>query len=198
MDGWQFAHHFTMFGGLPVSPSISIQEANTGTSISVPNVFMGTPDVTPRLAIGGNLNSQLSYMAFNPSALTVPQIYPAGNGTGPRNFITQPGTFGNDMTISKKFTIVEGKTLELRVSAYNAFNQVRRTTINSSVQYKAQGASYSNGFVVYNTPDQLAARVAAGNNALTVFNQYRTGVGYSNILNVQPMRIMELGLKFRF
>ena len=141
-------------------------------------------------------------MYFNPSALSAPQIYPAGNGTGPRNYLTQPGTFGNDMTLSKKFTIVEGKTLELRVSAYNAFNQVRRTTINSSVQYKAQGASYSSGFQAYNTPAQVAAPVSApvsaNDNALTVFNQYRTGVGYSNLTNVLPMRIMELGLKFRF
>ena len=137
-------------------------------------------------------------MYFNPSALSAPQIYPAGNGTGPRNYLTQPGTFGNDMTLSKKFTIVEGKTLELRVSAYNAFNQVRRTTINSSVQYKAQGASFSNGFQVYNTPAQVLSRLAANTNSLTAFNQYRTGVGYSNLTNVLPMRIMELGLKFRF
>jgi hypothetical protein len=84
------------------------------------------------------------------------------------------------------------------VSAYNAFNQVRRTALNTTVQYKAQGASYSNGFAVYNTPDQLAARTAANTNPVTVFNQYRTGVGYYNLTTVQPMRVVELGLKFRF
>ena len=198
MDGWQFAHHLTFFGGLPISPAFSIQESNTGTSISLPTVFMGTPDVTPRLGVVGNPSTPISSMAFDPYNLTVPQIYPAGNGTGPRNYITQPGTFGNDMTMSKKFTITEGKTLELRVSAYNAFNQVRRTTINSSITYKAQGASYSKGFLVYNTPAQVLSRLAANTNSLTAFNQYRTGVGYSNLTNVQPMRIMELGLKFRF
>jgi hypothetical protein len=197
MDGWQFAHHFTIFGGLPVSPSFSIQEANTGSNVTIPTTFMGTPDVTPRLGISGNLASPKSSEFFNPAALSVPQIYPAGNGTGPRNYITQPGTFGNDMTMSKKFTIVEGKTLELRVSAYNAFNNVRRDTINSGIIYKAQGASYSNGFQVYNTPDQLAAR-ASTSNALTQYNQYRTGVGYQQVTSVLPMRIMELGLKFRF
>jgi hypothetical protein len=198
LDGWQFAHHFSMFGGLPISPAFSIQEANTGSNISVQNVFMGTPDVTPRLGIAGGLASPNSAEYFNPNGLSVPQIYPTGNGTGPRNYITQPGTFGNDMTMSKKFTIVEGKTLELRVSAYNAFNQVRRTTINSSITYKAQGAAYSNGFQVYNTPDQVLSRLAANTNPLTAFNQYRTGVGYSNLTNVLPMRILEVGLKFRF
>ena len=130
-------------------------------------------------------------------ALTVPALYPVGNGTGPRNYVRSPGTFGNDMTVSKKFTIFEGKTLELRVSAYNAFNQVRRTSVNSSVTFKANGASYSNGFYIYNTPDQLATR--AGNAApLAVFNQYRTVEGLLNLTSVLPMRIMEVGLKFRF
>jgi hypothetical protein len=198
LDGWQFAHNLTFFGGLPISPSFSVQEANTSSSISVPTVLMGTPDLTPRLGVTGNLTSTNSTLYFNPSALSVPQIYPAGNGTGPRNYITQPGTFSNDMTMSKKFTIVEGKTLELRVSAYNAFNQVRRTTINSSVQFKANGASYSNGFYVYNTPDQIVSRLSPTTNPVAAYNQYRTGVGYSNITNVLPMRILEVGLKFRF
>ncbi len=198
LDGWQFAHVLTFLGGQPYTPSFSIQEANTGTSIGIPTVFMGTPDITPRLGIGGSLSSPNSYMQFNPAGLTIPQIYPQGNGTGPRNYLTAPGTFANDMTMSKKFTIVEGKTLELRVSAYNAFNQVRRTVLNTGIQYKAQGVSYSNGFAVYNTPDQLASRVAAGTNPVTVFNQYRGGVGYYNLTTVQPMRVIELGLKFRF
>jgi hypothetical protein len=197
-DGWQFAHVLTFLSGLPYTPGFSIQESNTGTSVTIPNVFMGTPDITPRLGIGGSLSSTNSALFFNPSNLTVPQIYPQNNGTGPRNFLTAPGTFANDMTMSKKFTIIEGKTLELRVSAYNAFNQVRRTVLNTSVQYKAQGASFSNGFAVYNTPDQLASRVAANTNPVTVFNQYRSGVGYYNLTTVQPMRVIELGLKFRF
>ncbi len=190
--------YLTFFGGLPITPSFSVQEANTGTGVSVPYGLHG--HAGRYAAAGDRRQSEFSQQRriLQSGRPDIPQIYPTGNGTGPRNFITQPGTFGNDMTMSKKFTIVEGKTLEFRVSAYNAFNQVRRTTINSSVQYKAQGASYANGFAVYNTPDQLAGRVAAGTNPLTVFNQYRTGVGYDNLTNVLPMRIVEVGLKFRF
>lgn len=198
LDGWQFAHVLSFLAGQPYTPSFSIQEANTGTSISIPNVFMGTPDITPRLGVGGNLGSTNSTLAFNPAALSVPQIYPANNGTGPRNYLSAPGTFANDMTMSKKFPITEGKTLEFRISAYNAFNQVRRTGLNTGIQYKAQGTSYASGFAVYNTPDQLAARAGANANPLAVYNSYRTGVGYSNVTAVQPMRVVELGLKFRF
>ena len=196
LDNWQFAHVLGFFGGLPYSPSYSIQEANTATSISS-TVLMGTPDITPRLNVVGN-PGPVNGAYFNTNSLVLPQVYPAGNGTGPRNYVTAPGTFGNDMTLSKKFTILEGKTLEFRISAYNAFNQVRRTTVNSSVTYKANGASYANGFYVYNTPDELASRVAAGSNPLTEYNQYRTGEGLINETTVLPMRIMEVGLKFRF
>jgi hypothetical protein len=136
---------------------------------------------------------------FNPQSFGVQAAYPSTTGNGPRNFLTAPGTFSNDMTLTKRFNITESKTLELRVNAYNAFNQVRRVNLNTSIQYKAQGASFSSGFAVYNTPDQLAARAqAAGSNALTTYNQYVSGVGNQNLTSVEPMRIMEVGLKFRF
>jgi hypothetical protein len=199
-DGWQLAHLLTFFGGQPYTPSFSIQEANTGTSISTPLVFLGTPDLTPRSTIAGSLSSTNPSLYFNPANLGLPGIYPAGNGTGPRNYLTAPGTFVNDMTLSKQFRIVEGKTLEFRVAGYNVFNQVRRTGLNSGVQYKANGAVYSDGFAVYNLPDQLAQRALASGitNPTNIYYQYRSGAGYSNITTVQPMRIVEVGLKFRF
>jgi hypothetical protein len=200
LDGWQFAHLLTFFAGLPYSPSFSIQEANAGTNINLQQVFLGTPDLTPRLTINGSLSPTNSTLHFNPSNLGVPGILPASNGTGDRNYLTAPGTFVNDMSVVKIFHVTESKTLEFRVNGYNVFNQVRRTVLNTSVQYKANGAAFASGFTVYNTPDQLAQRsIASGTtNPTTIFNQYRGGVGYPNLTSVQPMRIVELGLKFRF
>ena len=198
LDGWQFAHLLAFFGGVPYTPGFSVQEANTGSSVSLGNVFLGTPDLTPRLGVGGSLSST-GNLFFNPAGFTVPGIFPASNGTGPRNELTAPWAFANDMTVTKRFNIGEKRSLELRVNAYNAFNQVRRGSYNTSVQYKANGATLAQGFTVYNTPDQLAQRAQASNlNALGVYNQYRTGVGTWNLTSVQPMRIMEVGLKFRF
>jgi hypothetical protein len=199
IDGWQFAHLLSFFSGIPYTPAFTIQQANTGTAVNIQNIILGTPDLTPRSTVNGSLSATNSTQFFNPSNLGVPGIFPASNGTGNRNYLTAPGTFVNDMSISKRFYIKETKSLELRVSAYNAFNQVRRVNLNTSVQYKANGPAFANGFTVYNTPDQLAQRaVASGLNSLAVFNQYRTGVGYTNLTMTQPMRIVELGLKFRF
>jgi len=200
LEGWQFAHLLAFFSGLPYSPQFSIQQANTGSTINLQQVFMGTPDITPRLAINGSLSPTASRLYFNPSKLGVPAIFPSANGTGSRNFLTAPGTFANDMSLTKRFRIAEGKSLEFRVNAYNVFNQVRRVSLNTSVQYKANGADDASGFAVYNLPDQLAQRtVAAGiTNPTAVYNQYRSGVGYANLTTTQAMRIVELGVKLRF
>jgi hypothetical protein len=205
LDGWQFAHLLSYYGGQPYTPSFSIQEANTATNVNTGLVILGTPDLTPRIVATGNTSGYGSSTYFNPAAFTVPGTYPSSNGTGALNYLLGPGVWQNDMNLVKTFHITEKKTLEFRVNAYNAFNTVRRAanpatnTVNASIQFKANGSSFGQGFTVYNTPDQLAARAqASGNNPLTVFNQYRTGVGAPNLTNVQPMRILELGLKFRF
>jgi hypothetical protein len=199
-DEWRVAGVFTYFSGSPYSPSFSVQEANTTTNVSLGNVFLGSPDFTPRNTVTGAVNSAASGMTFNPSALGVPAIYPTADGTGPRNFINGLGSFNNDVSVVKNIKIHERFRVEIRATAFNLFNNVRRINTLSSIQYKANGANLSSGFSIINLPDQLAANQAAKtpNNPLSIFNAYRTGVGYVDLTNVQPMRIMELGLQFRF
>ena len=58
----------------------------------------------------------------------------------------------------------------------------------------------ADGFRVYNTPEANAQRLAASGvtDPKQLYNIYRTGVGHVNLTGVEPMRIIELGLKFRF
>ena len=69
-----------------------------------------------------------------------------------------------------------------------------------SIQYKANGATLASGFSIINTPSLLAANQAAKtpNDPVSIFNAYRTGVGNIDLTTVQPMRILEIGLQFRF
>lgn len=206
LNGWQFAHLLAYFGGQAYTPTFSVVEANTTTSVNTGLVFLGTPDFTPRIVASGNLSGAGGSTYFNPNSFTVPGIFPASNGTGPVNYLTGPGVWQNDMNLVKVFHITERKTLEFRINGYNVFNQVRRaaspatSAVNTSVQFKANGATFAQGFTVYNTPEELAARQLAttSNSPLTVYNQYRTGAGAPNLTNVEPMRILEAGLKFRF
>ena len=94
--------------------------------------------------------------------------------------------------------IHEQHVFELRASAYIAFNNVRRTGISSSVQYKANGKTFADGFSVYNLPDQTLARNPNVTNPTARYNLYRSGVGYVDLTTVQPMRVIEIGLKFRW
>jgi hypothetical protein len=201
-NGWSIAHLATFFSGVGISPGMSILQANTNTAVSLNPIFLGTPDLGPRLTLPGDKGAIGTdiYHWFDPTKVGVPAMYPSGDGTGPRNFINAPGGFSNDISIIKNFRIHESKVLELRANLFNAFNQVRRLGVNSTVQYKAQGRNYSDGFALYNTPEQLSARLAATGvtNPLTLYNSYRTGAGALNLTGVEQMRIIELGLKFRF
>ena len=63
--------------------------------------------------------------------------------------------------------------------------------------YKANGKTFADGFTLFNTPEALVARNSnlAGT---ALYNQYRTGVGHTNLTDVNVMRVIEIGLKYRF
>lgn len=201
LNGWQVAHILNIIGGLPYTPAFSMIQATTNTGISVNQVFLGTPDLAPRLTVLGDataLARDFSHQ-FDPAKLGVPAVYPAADGTGDRNFLRAPGTFTNNISLIKVFSLRDVGKIELRLNAYNAFNQVRRTGLNTTVQYRARGAKASDGFAVYNLPEQIVSRLSASiTDPVTIYNNYRTGVGATNLTGVQPMRIVEVGLKFRF
>jgi hypothetical protein len=194
LDDWRFAGVFTAFSGAPYSPSFSIQQSKSTSTVSLGNIFLGTGDLTPRLQVAGNPNTVSGGSYFDATALGIPGL--ATTGTGPRNFLNGLGSFTNDMSMIKTIKINEKYGFELRVNAFNPFNNVRRININSTIQYKANGPNFSDGFSIINTPAQLAAnQVAAGKPA---FQGWINGEGLTSLTTVQPMRIIELGLRFRF
>jgi hypothetical protein len=200
-NGWRMGHLFTFVSGQRVTPGLgSIQQANTTTNVpDLSKIFLGTPDVGNRLVVSGDpygISTDDAHL-FDPKALSIPGFFPGFDGTGDRNFLTRPASYANDMTLTKAFTIRENHAFELRAAFYNAFNQVRRNEMNTSLQFKAQGRTLADGFRLFNTPDDLVTR----NPNLTgtaLYNQYRQGVGHINLQNVQPMRVIEIGLKYRF
>ena len=90
--------------------------------------------------------------------------------------------------------------VELRVNFYNVFNNIRRTSVNSGITYKANGAKFADGFTIFNTPELNVERSKANGitDPLALYNQYRGGVGHTNVTSVSPNRIIEIGLALRF
>jgi hypothetical protein len=203
LDGWRIAHTFLLFSGQDFSPGFTIQQANTTTNVDLNKVLLGTPDLGPRVNVPGDPNALDRDFAhqFDPSQLGVPGIYPASDGRGDRNFVHGRGSFANDISLVKKFEIGgKHRGLELRANLYNVFNQTRLTGLNTSVQFKARGRTFADGFDVFNTPEQLEARAKANgvSDPTQLYNQYRTGVGHVNLTSDEPARIVEIGLAFRF
>jgi hypothetical protein len=198
---WRMGHLFTFVSGQLTTVSLgSIQQAsNTSNVANLSTLYLGTPDLSPRLVLTGDPNAVNRDVAhyFDSSKFALPAVYPAYDGTGERNYIRRPADFANDMTLTKAFKIRESHAFELRAAFYNAFNNVRRQTINTSIQYKANGKTFADGFTLFNTPEALASR----NSNLTgtaLYNQYRTGIGHTNMTDVNVMRVIEIGLKYRF
>jgi hypothetical protein len=136
--------------------------------------------------------------------LNVPGIFPAADGTGPRNFLTGRGSFSNDISITKQFPLQGRARLEVRANVYNVFNNPRWLNVNNSVTFKARGATFADGFTVFNTPELNMQRAQANGTTdpTALFNAYRSGVGHVNLTDgsgdIQPPRIIEIGLALRF
>jgi hypothetical protein len=202
LDGWGLAHLMNFYSGRALTPSFGMQySGNTQGVANVNSIFTGSPDTGPRIEPTGNPNNGIPSIAnsYDVTRFKVPSV--PNDGTGSRNYLWSPGTFSNDINISKMFPIGEGKGLELRASLFNPFNQVRRQDINTGHTYKMKGAKLSDGYYLFNSPEMLVqnlvSRVPTANTA-EQYNQYRGGVGHYSVTSVLDMRRIEVGLRFKF
>ena len=205
LDDWKVAHLFTVFSGQDYSPTLALQPARTTSNLSAAQmnqIFLGTPDLAPRSVLLKDPNSGTTDFQhqFNASALALPAIYPASDGTGVRNFLRGRPSFGNDLSFVKNFVVQRSRVFELKANFYNIFNSVRRSTVNSNITYKAKGATFAEGFDILNTPEANLERSKASGvtDPLQLYNQFRSGVGHVNVTTVSAPRIVEIGFALRF
>src|SRR5262249_52650590 len=202
--------------GMPLTPVVSatnpagfslIYSGSTQPVANLNTIFTGSPDLAPRLQPTSNPNKRGAdaYHMFDINAFALPEI---GNpGLGSRNSLWSQGTNSNDVTLRKLFPIHEAVGFELRASFFNVFNNVRRSTVgtnlplNTAVIYKMKGAQLSDGYSIFNSPEQLQANLKASNpnaSALDLYNQYRQGFGSTNITTLLQPRRVEIGMRFKF
>ena len=160
----------------------------------------GSPDIAARIIPTANPNTVTNvYNQFNVNDFALPA--PGGVGTGSLTYLRTPGTFSNDITLTKQMPIWEKYSVEIRVSVFNLFNSTRYQDINTSLAYKMNGATFASGTTLINTPQALLNTYLAstpGANAQAQFNQYRTGVGSTNLTSELDPRRLELALRFKF
>ena len=128
-DGWTIAHLMNFYYGQPDSVralACSTRTTRTGVA-NINSIFTGSPDVGPRLQPTANPNNgsrSIDNALYDVDAFTLPAI---GETDG---FAELPADAGDVLERHqcrrRCSAITEAKSLELRASFFNPFNQVRR------------------------------------------------------------------------
>lgn len=126
LGGWEIAGIFTSRSGLPFTPTISGDRANTGVSGQRPI----------RLGAGTTADPTVAKW-FDSSAFAVPAQYTYGNSG--RNILRGDGLAQFDMTLKKMFNIKERGRLEFRAEAFNLLNQPTFSNPNATIGTSAAG-----------------------------------------------------------
>ncbi len=139
-DNWNLSGITGFASGSPFTPGFSTTNglditgsASEGARINVvSNPFAGVPQGTPGLPHGR--------IYFNPAAFAEPAIGTLGNaGT---NVMYGPGYMNWDMTLSRRIPLGrESRALQLKVEAFNVFNHVQFTGVNSGFIFNASGVN---------------------------------------------------------
>jgi hypothetical protein len=110
LGGWELAGILTARSGLPFTPVISGDQANTGVSGQRP-VLVGDP----------YLSNPTPNDWFNVNAFALPAKYTYGNSG--RTILRADDLIQLDLTLEKRFSITESSQLEFRAEAFNIANR---------------------------------------------------------------------------
>lgn len=123
-SGWQLNTIATFQTGLPFTPTMQTNALNTGTGSQFPN----------RIGSGVLPSDQRSVDRwFDASAFLAPGQYIFGNSG--RNILCGPGTRQIDLSLFKSFPFTEGRRVEFRAEAFNAFNTPQFNNPNASIGF---------------------------------------------------------------
>ncbi len=118
--GWELAGILTARSGLPFTPVISGDQANTGVGGQRPNVVGDAALSNPTVSEW-----------FNVNAFATPSKYTYGNSG--RNILTADRLIQLDMTLEKRFSILESRQLEFRAEAFNLLNRPTFSAPNATI-----------------------------------------------------------------
>jgi hypothetical protein len=122
-EGWTIAGATRFASGFPVTLYNGADTSLLGTfGNGVNNNLVDTPNYTP----GCNLNinhDPAKGPAFNTSCFSLPPLGQLGNA--PRRFFYGPGIDNTDLTLIKNVVLARGKSLQLRLEAFNVFNHAQ-------------------------------------------------------------------------
>ncbi len=112
LGGWQISAIVNKSSGFPRDAAVGADVPNTGAQTYRPNLVPGEdPNDGPRTTA----------QWFNTAAFVRPDNFTYGNAG--RNIVTGPGIFSTDLSVLKNINFGGSRSLQLRLEAFNAFNQ---------------------------------------------------------------------------
>lgn len=138
-DNWTWSGITGFSSGAPFTPSFTTTNSlditgstdETARINVVGNPFANVPQGTPGLPHGE--------IYFNPNAFAEPAV--GTIGTAGVDVMYGPGYINFDTTMGKTIRIKERATMQLKVEAFNVFNHVQFTGVNSAYIFNAQGVN---------------------------------------------------------
>ncbi|HTS26083.1 MAG TPA: carboxypeptidase-like regulatory domain-containing protein [Bryobacteraceae bacterium] len=139
-DGWTLSGITGFSSGAPFTPSFTTTNGlditgstSEGARINVvSNPYANVPQGTPGLPHG--------VLYFNPAAFAEPAVGTIGNAGV--NIMYGPSYINWDMSLARRIPLKsEARSIQLRVEAFNAFNHVQFTGVNSSFIFNAAGVN---------------------------------------------------------
>jgi len=127
LGGWQLTNIVSLSSGFPRDPATGQDRANTG-STNRPDLVSGQDP---------NSGPKTIQQWFNTAAFVIQPQFAYGDST--RNSILGPGVFNFDMSILRNFTLGGSRSLQLRLEAFNVFNQPVWQDPNTSVNAALYG-----------------------------------------------------------
>jgi hypothetical protein len=112
LGGWQISAIVNKSSGFPRDPAVGADVPNTGAQTYRPNLVSGQDP---------NDGPQTIQQWFNTAAFSRPDAFTYGNAG--RNIIRGPGIFSTDLSVIRNVFFGGGRSLQLRLEAFNAFNQ---------------------------------------------------------------------------
>jgi hypothetical protein len=125
LGGWQLSNTLTTRAGLPVNVSLSSTGVNPATNANYSFFSRNGGSLRPNRVGDPNtgIDPKVDRLHFlDGNAFQVQTLNTPGNAQ--RNVAVGPKFFNVNLSLVKRFTVAEGKAVDLRVEAFNAFNTV--------------------------------------------------------------------------
>lgn len=189
LNGWQISGITSLITGNPFELGVGIAGVNANQRIT------GSWTEPPRYTLSSEPGRGPNGLLIDPSAFVVPGL--GSLGLGNRNYLRNPGINNTDLSLFKNFPVGDsekGRYLQLRVEAFNVFNQTQFSGINAGTNIAVPRAG--GGFDTGNAIFANYKNAVITNNLRPAGNTAPLGQFFGEYNNARDPRIIQLAAKF--